>query len=222
MSDLWTVLFPILLADVVNPVLFAFMVYAVGTERPFTNSTAVLLGHTATYLIFGISLSFAFEAIAERLANPQSIDFSVGLVVGLLLLWVAWRSSRANETKKSEPSVESLTPLKAFGIGAIINLIGLPFALPYFAALDQILKADLPVTDSVLALTGYNLAYAAPFLVVPALTLLLGDKSRPLLARINEKVDRVSAFLMPLMLFLVGAAMVADAVRYFAVGEGLF
>jgi len=42
-----------------------------------------------------------------------------------------------------------LTPLTAFGFGAVINLIGLPFALPYFAALDQILKADLTVTDSV-------------------------------------------------------------------------
>jgi cytochrome c biogenesis protein CcdA len=210
------------LADVVNPVLFAFMVYAAGTERPLANSTAVLLGHTASYLIFGIALGFAFEAIAERLANPRSIDFSVGLVIGLLLLWAAWRSSRADKTEKSETRVERLTPLKAFGLGAIINLIGLPFALPYFAALDQILKADLSVTGSVLAVTGYNLAYAAPFLVVPALTLLLGDKSRPLLARINERVDRVSAFLMPLMLFLVGAAMVADAVRYFAVGEGLF
>ena len=221
MSDLWTVLLPILLADVINPVLFAFMVYAVGTERPLTNSTAVLLGHTATYLTFGVALAFAFETIAERLANPQSIDFALGLLIGLLLLWVAWRSSRDNKSEKSEPSVERLTPLKAFGTGAVINIIGLPFALPYFAALDQILKADLSVTDSVLALTGYNLVYAAPFLVVPALSLLLGEKSRPLLARINEKVDRISAFLMPLMLFLVGAAMVADAVRYFAVGEGL-
>jgi len=222
MSDLWTVLFPILLADVVNPVLFAFMVYAVGTERPLTNSTAVLLGHTATYLSFGIALGFAFETIAERLANPKSVDFGLGLLVGLLLLWVAWRSSRADKNQKSEPGVERLTPLKAFGIGAVINIIGLPFALPYFAALDQILKADLSVTDSVLTLMGYNLAYAAPFVVVPALSLLMGEKSRPLLARINERVDRVSAFLMPLMLFLVGAAMVADAVRYFAVGEGLF
>jgi cytochrome c biogenesis protein CcdA len=221
MSDLWSVLLPILLADIVNPVLFAFMVYAARTGRPLINSTAVLLGHTARYLVFGIILGFAFETISERLANPRSIDFSVGLVVGLLL-WVAWRSSRANNTKQSEPDVEHLTPLKAFGIGAVINIIGLPFALPYFAALDQILKADLSVTNSVLAVSGYNLAYAAPFLVVPALTLLLGDESRPLLARINERVDRVSALLMPLMLLLVGAAVVADAVCYFAVGEGLF
>jgi hypothetical protein len=43
MLDLWAVLIPILLADIVNPVLFAFMVYAVGTDRPLGNSIAALL-----------------------------------------------------------------------------------------------------------------------------------------------------------------------------------
>jgi len=78
------------------------------------------------------------------------------------------------------------------------------------------------VTDSVMVITGYNLGYALPFLVVPVLAVALGDRSRPVLARINEKVDRISAYLMPLMLTLVGIALVLDAIRFFAVGKGLF
>ncbi len=104
----------------------------------------------------------------------------------------------------------------------VINLVGLPFALPYFAALDQILKADLSVIDSALVLTGYNIGYALPFLLVPGLAMALGDGARPVLARINDKVDRVSAYLMPLMLGLVGIALVADAVIFFSTGSGLF
>jgi len=222
MLDLWAVLIPILLADVVNPVLFAFMVYAVGTDRPLSNSSAVLFGHTATYLGSGIALAFAFDTITDWLANPKPIDYGFGLLVGALLLWVAWRMRSRDKQEKQEPQVEQLTPLKAFGIGAIINIIGLPFALPYFAALDQILKADLTVSDSVMVLAGYNLGYALPFLVVPALALALGDRSRPVLARINEKVDRVGGYLMPLMLALLGIALVVDAIRFFAIGEGLF
>ena len=68
MLDLWAILLPILLADIVNPVLFAFMVYAVGSDRPLLNSIAALLGHTAAYLSFGIGLAFAFEAIS---VHPQ-------------------------------------------------------------------------------------------------------------------------------------------------------
>ncbi len=156
------------------------------------------------------------------MANPTPIDYGLGLLIGLLLLWVAWRSRSSGQQEDAGPRVERLTPLKAFGIGAIINIIGLPFALPYFAALDQILKADLSVLDSTVVLVGYNLGYALPFLVVPVLTVVLGEASRPILARINEKVERFSAYLMPLMLGLVGIALVVDAIRYFAVGEGLF
>jgi cytochrome c biogenesis protein CcdA len=222
MLDLWAVLIPILLADIVNPVLFAFMVYAVGTDRPLSNSSAALFGHTAAYLGFGVALAFAFDAITDWIANPKPIDYGIGLLIGVLLLWVAWRIRTGDKQEKQEPQVKQLTPLKAFGIGAIINIIGLPFALPYFAALDQILKADLTVIDSVIVIAGYNLGYALPFLVVPALALSMGDRSRPVLARINEKVDRVSAYLMPWMLTLVGIALVVDAIRFFAVGKGLF
>ena len=222
MLELWTVLTPILLADVVNPVLFAFMVYAVGTDRPLSNSVAALLGHTASYLGFGIALAFAFDFIMAGLANPKPVDFVISLVVGVLLLWVGWQSRVSSKQEKKEPQVEQLTPIKAFGIGAIINVIGLPFALPYFAALDQILKADLTITGSVMVIVGYNLLYALPFLLVPALVMMMGDRSRPLLTRINEKVDRISAYLLPAMLLLVGIALVVDAIKFFIYGEGLF
>jgi cytochrome c biogenesis protein CcdA len=221
MLDVFAVLLPILLADVVNPVLFAFMVYAVGTERPLMNANAALLGHTTAYLGFGIVLALAFEAIKERLANPEPIDYVFGLLIGVILLWVVWRNQTGKLQTNKEPQMERLTPLKAFGIGAIINIVGLPFALPYFAALDQILKVNLSVTDSVTLLIGYNLVYALPFLVVPLLSLILGENSRPLLARINEKVDRISTYLMPLMLGLVGIVLVIDGLLYFTTGKGL-
>ena len=222
MLHLWTVLIPILLADVVNPVLFAFMVYAVGTDRPVSNSIAALLGHTAAYLIFGIGLALAFDVITERLANPRPLDYGISLVIGCLLLWAAWCSRGDRQASKPAPEVAQLTPLKSFGFGAIINIAGLPFALPYFAALDQILKADLSVADSALVIIGYNTGYALPFLIVPLLALALGERSRPLLARINQKVDGVSAYLMPAILALVGIALLADALVYIATGEGLF
>jgi len=221
MLELWTVLIPILLADIVNPVLFAFMVYAAGTDRPLTNSVAALLGHTAAYFFFGIIIALAFNAITARLANPESMDYWISLVIGILLLWVAWGSHSSKTKDKTEPESKQLTPVKAFGIGAVINIIGIPFALPYFAALDQILMADLNTTRSVIVICIYNLGYALPFLVVPALALMMGDASRPVLASINKKVDAVSAFLMPLTLVLVGLFLVVDALRYFATGKGL-
>ena len=50
---------------------------------------------------------------------------------------------------------------------------------------------------------------------------VMGDDSQALLERLNEYIDRAAGFLMPLMLFAVGALLVADAVYYFATGNFL-
>jgi len=221
MLDIWTSLIPILLADVLNPVLFAFMVYAAGSDRPVLNSSIMLVGHTTAYLSVGIALAFGMEGISERLANPKQIDFIVELVIGVVLLWVAYQS-RGAEAKDPEKSAPRMTTAGAFGMGVTINFIGIPFAVPYFAALSQILKYDPSFLEALLLLTGYNLLYALPFTVVPVLIAVMGERGRPILERINNVLDRVSGFLMPIILALVALALIADAVVYFLTGESLF
>lgn len=71
MFELLPVLFPILLVDMLNPVLFAVMVFAAGSNRPVTNSAAILIGHTLAYFVAGILVSLGIEQATERLANPQ-------------------------------------------------------------------------------------------------------------------------------------------------------
>jgi hypothetical protein len=56
MAEIWSILTPILLTDIINPVLFAFMVYAVGSERPIVNAGSMLLGHTLADFTGGLGL----------------------------------------------------------------------------------------------------------------------------------------------------------------------
>lgn len=215
------VLAPILLADVLNPVLFGFMVYAAGTKSPIANSTAALMGHTLAYFGAGILLAPGIEGITARLGKPLFIDYIISLVIGILLIWMTVGSSRKKKEAK-KPSYEGLSPVKAFGLGAIINFIGIPFALPYFAALGQILKANLSTTHSVLVLLGYNLAYALPFMVIPGLLVIMGAAGRPVLERINVWVEKIAGYLMPVMMGGLGIALVVDAIVFFSTSKGLF
>lgn len=138
------------------------MVYAVSTQRPIINSSAILLGHTLAYFSSGLLLALGLQKITVRLENPHHIDFIISLVVGILLLWVAILSSRKNDKQQNKENTE-LTPCNALGLGAVINFIGIPFALPYFATLDQILKADFTVAEALIVLVSYNLFYALLF-----------------------------------------------------------
>ncbi|MBA6413394.1 GAP family protein [Parahaliea sp. F7430] len=221
MVEVWNVLFPILIVDVINPVLLAFMVYAAGTKYPVSNSSAVLIGHTVAYFGAGFILALGLEQISDRLVNPQFIDYIISFLIGIILIWILLRPQNKKEGNQSNLD-ESFTPIKAFCLGATVNFIGIPFALPYFAALNQILKANLTVFDSVITLFVYNLFYALPFVIVPALVVTSGERSQSLLKRINKIVERGSSYIMPALLAITGFALVGDAVKYFLTGNGLF
>jgi len=221
MLETWTVLIPILLTDIVNPVLFAFLVYAGGSNRPLLNSSAVLMGHTAAYFFAGIALAIGLESLSERLANPEPMDFIIGLIIGLGLIVIAI-PSRKKPARRPQERAPSLTPLKAFGFGALVNFVGIPFAVPYFAAIDQILKADVSSIGALGFLAAYNLLYAVVFAVVPILIATQGERAQPFLTRINDVLDRASDYLMPVLFALLGIALTADAIKYFATGVGLF
>jgi len=220
MSDLLAVVFPILLVDVLNPVLFAMLVFASGSKRPVANSIAMLAGHTLAYFIAGIAVAMGMEQMSHRLANPQRIDYVVSGLVGIGLLLLALPTKRQGAPTATEPQRE-LSPVKCFGTGAVINFVGIPFALPYFAAVDQLLKAELTVAGSLTMLSVYNLCYAAPFAVVPMMVAISGERAKPLLERLNGFIGKASELLMPWLFAVLGLALLADCIAYFHRGTGL-
>lgn len=220
MSELFTVIPPLLLLDVLNPVLFAVLIFAAGGRRPVANSSALLLGHTMAYFVVGIGASYAVNAITERLANPKPIDFGLELLVGLACLYSVLASREGGASDPRNPQVD-LTPLSAMVYGAIINFIGAPFALPYLAVISQILDADLSGNAAVLILVAYNLAYALPFAIVPILVLVMGDRAKPLLQKINDVLVNGADMLMPWLMLLLGLWLTADAAFFFFTGKPL-
>ena len=220
MTELLLSLLPVLLVDVLNPVLFAMLVFAAGSGKPVANSVAMLAGHTVAYFAAGIAVSLGIEQVSARLAEPQRIDFVVSGIVGVGLLWAAVSTKKNGASDANEPEWE-MTPIACFGFGAVLNFIGIPFALPYFAAVDQILKADLSTAKALFALGAYNVLYALPFVFVPLVTAIAGDRSRAFLKHINLVIERAADALTPWLFLLCGLALVADSGAYFLTGEGL-
>ena len=221
MTELLPKLIPLLVVDVLNPVLFALLIVAVGTSRPLANSTAFLAGHTAAYFISGIIIALGLNQITDRLDNPHPVDFVIELLLGLLCLWAALASRDGKASEERNPEGE-LTPAYCFGYGAVVNFIGIPFALPYFAVVDQLLKANLSIESSLLVLMFYNTAYALPFVLVLITVALMGDTSKPFLDKINNVLASLVDRFMPILLFLLGATLTVDALAYLISGDALW
>ena len=49
----------------------------------------------------------------------------------------------------------------------------------------------------------------------------MGEGARDVLQNLNDRIDRFSGILMPLLLAALGAALVANAASYFVRGEPL-
>lgn len=221
MSELLAKLVPLLLVDALNPMLFALLLVALGTNRPMANSTALLAGHTAAYFCSGVTIALGIEQLTYRLEHPLPIDYIVELLLGLLCLWAALASRDGKASEEKAPTGR-LAPLYCFGYGAIANFVGVPFALPYFAVVDQLLKADLSVADSLLVLAMYNAAYALPFALVPILVAVAGPSAKPFLEKVNGLLSRAVDLFMPVLMLLLGLALVADAISFLACGKGLW
>jgi threonine/homoserine/homoserine lactone efflux protein len=219
---LWVVLAPILLIDVLNPVLLAAVIYALGTRRAMANAIAVLVGHTATYFAAGVALALGIEAIAERLQNPEPMDYGIELALGLVLLGVGIAMARGGGPEPDFAEDEGLGPGACFAMGSVINLIGLPFAVPYFGAISQILKADLSAAGALAVLVVYNLFYPAPFATVVAVRGIWGARADEPLRRLSVSIDRVGALLAPGLLLLLAAAFLADGAWFFLTRHALF
>ena len=120
--DNWGLLFPILLSDVLNPVLFTFMVYAAGSKRPVAASASMLLGHTVAYIASGVILALTIEKLANRLANPQTIDFVIEFVIACALFWLVLHTRKDKGKRPDEQTPEFTEYLAANADGRLACL----------------------------------------------------------------------------------------------------
>jgi len=220
MTELLAVITPLLLVDALNPVLFAVLIYAAGSSRPIANSSAMLFGHTLAYFVVGLVASMGIEKLAQRLDNPQPVDFVIEFILGIGFLYAALASRKGGASEKRQPEGE-LTPLKCLLYGAVINFLGAPFALPYLAVISEIVQSDLSTTNAVTLLAGYNAVYALPFTLVPGLIAVIGDRAQPVLASINRFLERGADLLMPWLMLGLGLWLLGDVYTYFTTGSPL-
>jgi len=216
MGQLFIILIPILIADILNPVLLAGTIFSLGSRHPLVNAIAVLGSYLATYYLAGILIAVGLEKFENFFHIPPGFDYLLELCVAVLLFYIAWDQYRSGD---KHPEKE-LTQEKEMGIfsylflGAQVNLVGLPFAVPYLAAIDQLLKAELEVVPTLWVLLVYNLAYILPYTLLIPIRLVYRKESEAVFESINDWMHRTCTKYLPVLFFLLGMLLIEDAVSY--------
>jgi len=233
MTELLLVLVPIALVDSTSmlPLGIPVMLAMLATPRGQAACVAFLLGIFAVYLPCGIAIALGLGAVFESLGawlaeawakTPGTSDPALQIAIGLALLAFGWKLVSTRQ-KRGERAAErsGLGPPRAFALGAGLMLVGMPGALPYFAAIDQILRADASSNGAVLALLWYNAIFLLPLALVPVLRVVLGARSQPFFDAVSRFSEIWGRRLIAAVLLLLGALLVVDGVGWF-LGRPLF
>lgn len=226
MTAVLLVIVPIALLDSTSmiPISVAPMAVMLGGQRPVLTTSGFLLGVFATYVAGGVGLLFGVQALLERLApalerwyyEPNDVELGIQLVLGLVMVAFGWWLANSRTGKGERGAGQpGFTPWQAFALGVTLVIVGLPGAVPYFGAVDQILRADLDAGGALLALLGYNVAFILPLASLLVVRLALPNESETIFKKVADLADRWGKRLIVAVLLIVGAVLAADAIGWY-------
>ncbi|MDJ0719308.1 MAG: GAP family protein [Prochloraceae cyanobacterium] len=225
MIGLTLILFGIALVDSTSMIPIGLFPLAaiLGGRRPVLGALSFISGIFLVYTLSGVllllGLDLVFEMIGPSISRwwnqPNIAELGLQIVVGTLLLVYGWRQSRLPEISASSDSAEPVSPVRAFTLGASLTVIGIYGAVPYFGAIEQILKADLSFMASMGALIFYNIVFVLPFFVLFLLRILKPNQSKSIFGAISLLIKRWGKPAIVSCFIILGILLIADSIGWF-------
>ncbi len=232
MDELIPILTSIALVDSasITPLALVPLMQVLAGARPYRVAAAFLLGLYLSYLAMALAFLFGLSAVFLRLNawlshrwhNPEPVDFLVELLVGILLVIFALQRRDVRRQRTEDMDVPGeVSPAAAFGFACMMNVVGFPGALPYFAAADAILRADPPPGTAVLAVAYYVLVFVVPLTSIVVLRVVLGRRGDGFMQAVSRFFATWGKRVLMLLMLVLGAVMTVDALAYWLRGAPL-
>ena len=221
MSALLPSLIAIAALDSLNPSAIALQVYLLGTTKPIPRSIAFVIGIFLAYWTSGLLAVLGLDRLIQTvivnsgfsLSTPlfYIIQFLTGII--LLIVGVTLRIPTQSEPVKAP---QKLNLAKTFLLGMSVTILEFPTALPYFAAIEQIVRANLDLLSTMSILALYNLIFVLPPIALIVIYLFFHRQSfaLTLLQRINRSIAIYSPHIIRFLILGLGIFFIADSLVY--------
>ncbi len=226
MGGLIPILLPIALVDSlsITPLGLVPLIRILAGPRRYATALGLLSGLFFSYVVMALAFLFGLSAflaqanawVGHRWHHPEPVDFAVEIVIGLVLLVFGWPLAAKRKKKSGGKELPAAaTPGSAFSFGFLLTVVGFPGAVPYFAAAEQITRANLPVAGMVVAVLFYVLIFILPLTLLVILHRWLGQRLDGFMQACQGFFEGPGARMMKFGMLLLGLLMVADGVAYF-------
>lgn len=224
MTDLLVILIPIGLLDSTSiiPLCIVLLVMLLAGPNPIVRSCALIVGIFVAYLAFGILVLLGLQTIIDEIetyldrlwVNPNLEELILQIVIGIVLCLVAWRMMAKDKKTAGKPAPSSMTAVQAFVSGAVLTIVGLPGAVPYFAAIELTLRAELTMAQEFIALVFYNVVFVLPIAAIVVLRVVLGNRSQRLFDGIQRFFDTWGRRVIVALLVVLGVILIVDGIGW--------
>ncbi len=207
----------------ISPVPIIAVVLMLVTPRARSNGPAFVVGWLLGLAVVGaVGLLVAPDATASDGA-PATWVSVLKLVLGLALVLLAvrqWRGRPHDGEEAPMPkwmdAIDSFTPPKAFGAGALLSGVNPKNLLLAVAAAATIAATDLPGGQQAVAYLVFALIGTIGVAVPVAIYFAMGDRAPVVLDRISAWMAHNNAVIMTVLLLVIGAKVVGDAISGFS------
>ena len=225
MVELLIVLTPIGLLDSTSmiPMCIVILVVLLAGPRPLLRSSALIVGIFVIYVASGLLIFLGLQSVFDEISaytlrlwqNPETEELIFQAVIGAVLLAFGVRIATARKSRTEKPVASDMTAAQAFLAGAGLMIVGLPGAVPYFAAIDLILRAEVTLLQRMLAFGYYNFVFVTPLVAIVALRLILGERSTGILDAVKRFFDSWGQRLIVALLLILGVVLLVDGIGWF-------
>jgi threonine/homoserine/homoserine lactone efflux protein len=204
----------------ISPLPIVAVVLMLVTERARVNGPAFVLGWwLGIAIVGGIVLAASSGAEASDEGGPATWVSILDLVLGAGLLLMAvkqWKSRPAEGVEPATPkwmnALDSFTPVKAGGAGALFSGLNPKNLLLVVAGASAIARAGISTGEEVIALLVFILIASLGVLTPVVIYFLLGEKSRDILDGLKNWMQRNNAVIMGVLLLILGVKLLGDAI----------
>lgn len=214
MSTMWLLLIPILLTDIINPILFYAVLMTLKEKSPLKAGGILLASYFVFYFLTGVIFVLGMEVLYDVFTLSDTWDYVIEAIAAALLLYMAYQSYYGNEPHEVQKQ-EQRGSLQWMRFALQVHIVGLPVAVPYLAAADVILKADIGYSGALFALFIYNIGYILPFLLFLLTGAFLHATSPNFVKRSHQVMDFLSERVMPVLFVVIALVLVEDILSYF-------
>ena len=168
------------------------------SDRGWRNGLGYALGYTSAYTLIGVSaVVFGYRTAENNTGEPSLFLPILLMVLGTLLLWLALRNWRKPVSENQEEPrffsiVDKITPLKAFGFGAMISVVNFKNLALFLTALSVVILSDLFLAEKIIITLLVVLVFCLSVIIPVVIYISFPKRAKDLLNSIRQFLNRHS------------------------------